>query len=52
MNRQRLRQIVLWVVAADFPALYLSSVTYGSTPATVAALVVLGAAAALAAVVY
>lgn len=52
MSRTKLRQITWWVIAADFPLLYLSANTPDATPTTVAALAVMAVAAAVAAVVY
>ena len=52
MDRQRLRQVVLWVMAADFPLLYLGAVTLESTAMTVGTLAVMGVAGAIAALVY
>ena len=48
MTRDRLRQIALWVMAADFPLLYLGAVSLENTVATIAALSVMGAAAVVA----
>ena len=52
MNKGVLRQAVLWVTAGGFPLLYLGAVTIESTVLTVASLVVIGVAAAVAALVY
>ena len=52
MSRDRVRQVVMWVIAADFPLLYVGGVTLESTAAAMAALVVMGAAAAVAVGVY
>lgn len=52
MSRQRLRDLVVWVIAADFPLLYLSAITPGSTTTTIATLAIMGAAAVTAALVY
>ena len=52
MIKARLRQVVLWVIAADFPVLYIGAVTVESTATSIAALVVLAVAAAVAALVY
>ena len=52
MNKQKLRQIVLWVVAADFPLLYVGAVSLENAVMTVAALAVMGVAVTVAAVVY
>jgi len=52
MSKKGLRQAVMWVIAADFPVLFVGAVTIESAVLTVAALVVLGAAAVVAALVY
>lgn len=52
MSRQKLRELVLLIMAADFPLLYLSAVTPWSSPTTIATLAVMGAAAVIAALVY
>ena len=52
MNRNRIRQVVLGVMAADFPLLYVGAVTLESTVMTLAALAVMGAAVAVVALVY
>ena len=52
MSRQRLRELVVWVMAADFPLLYLSAITPGSASTTIATLAVMGAAVVVAALVY
>ena len=52
INKHRLRQISWWVIAADFPLLYTGAVTLESTAVAVASLVVMGVAAAVAALVY
>lgn len=52
MNKQKLRQIVLWVMAADFPLLYVGAVSLENAVMTVAALAVMGVAVTVAAVVY
>ena len=44
--------MVMWVMAADFPLLYVGAVTLESAPVTVAALAVMGVSAAIAALVY
>ena len=52
MNKGVLRQAVLWVMVGGFPLLYLSAVTIESTLLAVASLIVVGVAAAVAALVY
>ncbi len=52
MNKQKLRQIVLWGFAADFPLLYVGAVSLENAVMTVAALAVMGVAVTVAAVVY
>ena len=52
MNKQKLRQIVLWVMAADFPLLYVGAVSLENAVMTVAALAVMGVAVTVAGVVY
>jgi len=52
MNRGNLKQAVFWIMAADAPVLYVGAVTIESTATVIAALVVAGIAAAIAAVVY
>ena len=52
MNRSKVRQLVLLVMAVDFPLLYLSATAPEAAAATVAALAVMGVAAAAAAIVY
>ena len=52
MNKQKLRQIVLWSMAADFPVLYIGAVSLENAIVTVAALAVMGVAVTVAAFVY
>jgi hypothetical protein len=52
MNKQKLRQIVLWSMAADFPVLYVGAVSLENAIVTVAALAVMGVAVTVAAFVY
>ena len=51
VDRKRIRQIVLWVIAADFPLMYVGAVSLENGPMTLATLAVMAAAAA-AALVY
>ncbi len=52
MTRAKLRQIAWWVIALDFPLLYLSANTPDATPTTVATLAVMAVAAVVATLVY
>ena len=52
IDRKRLRQIVLWVIAIDFPLMYVGAVSLGNEPMTLATIALMGAAAAVAAAVY
>ena len=52
MSKQKLRQIVLWSMAADFPLLYVGAVSLENAIVTVAALAVMGVAVTVAAFVY
>ena len=52
VDRKRIRQIVLWVIAADFPLMYVGAVSLENGPMTLATLAVMGVAAAVAALVY
>ena len=52
MGRHKVRQYVLWLVAADFPLLYIGAVTIEDATLSVATLVVLAVASALAAWAY
>ena len=48
----KVQQIALWVMAADFPLLYLGAVTFENTAVTAIALVVMAAAAVAAGIVF
>ena len=50
--REKAKQIALGVMAADFPLLYVGAVTLEDAVVSAAALVIMGAAAAVAALVY
>ncbi len=50
--REKAKQIALGVMAADFPLLYAGAVTLEDAVVSVAALVVMAAAATVAALVY
>ena len=52
MTKERLRQITLWVMAVDFPMLYLGAVSLENSAVTLAALGMMGFAAAVATLVY
>ncbi len=52
MDKNRVRQVVLGVIAADFPLMYLGAITLENSALTIAALAIMGVTAALAAVVY
>lgn len=52
MNKNRLRQITLWVIAADFPVLYLGAVTLESMIITIVALVVMSIVVSVVTLVY
>ena len=43
ISRSKVQQIALWVMAVDFPLLYLGTITFESMPLTVAALVIMAA---------
>ena len=52
MNRQRARRWVLWGMAADFPLLYVGTVSLESAVVTVVALAIMGVAVVVAAFVF
>ena len=52
MNSAKLKQVVLWVLAAGFPLMYVGAVSLQNTALTIAALIAAGVAAVAAAVVY
>lgn len=52
MTKERLRQITLWVMAVDSPMLYLGAVSLENSAVTLAALGVMGLAAAVTTLVY
>ncbi|MBM3958097.1 MAG: hypothetical protein FJ313_08615 [Gemmatimonadetes bacterium] len=52
MDRKRARQVVFWVIAADFPFMYAAAVPLANEAMTLAGLAVMGAAALAAALVY
>ena len=52
ISKSKVQQIALWVMAVDFPLLYLGAITFESMPLTVAALVIMAAAAIAAGIVF
>ena len=48
----KLREIALWVVAADFPLLYIGAVTLENMVVTILALAIMAAAAVAAAISF
>ena len=50
--KSKVQQIALWVMAADFPLLYLGAVTFENTALTVLALVIIASAAVAAGVAF
>ena len=52
MNKKKLRQVILWTMAADFPLLYVGAVSLENAVMTGATLAVMAVAVAVAAVVY
>ena len=50
--KSKVQQIALWVMAADFPLLYLGAVTFENMALTVAALVIMAAAAVAAGIAF
>ena len=52
MNRERAKQIALGVMATDFPLLYVGAITLEDATVSIVGLVVMGIAAAVAALVY
>ena len=50
--KSKVQQIALWVMAADFPLLYLGAVTFEEAALTVVALVIMAAAAVAAGIVF
>ena len=48
----KLREIALWIMAADFPLLYVGAVTLEDMVVTILALVIMGAAAVAAAIAF
>ena len=50
--KSKVQQIALWVMAADFPLLYLGAVTFEETVLTAIALVIMAAAAVAAGIAF
>ena len=50
--KSKVKQIALWVMAADFPLLYLGAVTFEEAALTVVALVIMAAAAVATGIVF
>ena len=51
-DKAKLKQVVLWVMAADFPLLYIGAVSLENAVFTVATLVVMAVAVAVAVYAY
>ena len=51
-DKAKLKQVVLWVMAADFPLLYIGAVSLENAVFTAAALVVMAVAVAVAVYAY
>ena len=52
ISKSKVQQIALWVMAADFPLLYLGAITFESMSLTVVALVIMAGAAIAASIVF
>ena len=52
ISKSKVQQIALWVMAADFPLLYLGAITFESMPLTALALVIMAAAAVAAGIAF
>ena len=52
MDKAKIRQIILWTIIADLPALYVGAVSLEHAALTIGALIVLAAAAVAAAIVF
>ncbi len=52
ISMSKLREIALWVMAADFPLLYIGAVTLEDAIVTILALVIMAAAAVAAAIAF
>lgn len=52
ITKSKVQQIALWVMAADFPLLFLGAVTFDNAALTIVALVVMAAAAVAAGIAF
>ena len=52
ISMSKLREIALWVMAADFPLLYIGAVTLEDVVVTIVALVIMAGAAIAAAISF
>ena len=52
ISKSKVQQIALWVMAADFPLLYLGAVTFDNMAVTIIALVIMAAAAVAAGIAF
>jgi hypothetical protein len=52
LPQNKLKQISLWIIAADFPVMYLAAVTFESTVLTLVALAFMALGAVAAAVAF
>ena len=52
VDKAKIREIVLWIILADFPALYVGAVSLEQAALTIGALAVMAAAAVVAAIVF
>ncbi len=52
ITKSKVQQIALWIMAADFPLLYLGAVTFENTAVTAIALVLMAAATVAAGIAF
>ena len=52
LSQNKLKQISLWIIAVDFPVMYLAAVTFESTVLTLVALAFMALGAVAAAVAF
>ena len=52
ISKSKVQQIALWVMAADFPLLYLGAVTFDNMAVTIIALIIMAAAAVAAGIAF
>ncbi|MCY4529803.1 MAG: hypothetical protein OXD46_12320 [Chloroflexi bacterium] len=52
ISKSKVQQIALWVMAADFPLLYLGAVTFDNLAVTIIALIIMAAAAVAAGIAF